>query len=71
MKSYVCITKANDDFEAELIKSKLEDENIPCMTRQNDASGTMPHLRLERGIEILIPEEYEEQAHKALKGHQQ
>lgn len=62
MSDYICIYKANDDIEAELIKSKLEDAEIPCMTRQNDASGTMPHLRLERGIEILVSRENESKA---------
>ena len=66
MNEYVCIYRASEPVEAELIKSKLEDAKIPCMVRTNDASGTMPHLSLERGIEILVPQENESEARVAL-----
>ncbi len=66
MNEYVCIYRASEPIEAELIKSKLEDAKIPCMVRTNDANGTMPHLSLERGIEILVPKESESEANVAL-----
>ncbi|QVL58302.1 MAG: DUF2007 domain-containing protein [Simkaniaceae bacterium] len=62
MSDYVCIYRGNEPVEIEFIKSKLEDSGIPYMIRTNDASGTMPHLNLERGIEILVHKENEPEA---------
>lgn len=47
-----------DAFEANLIKSLLDSENIFCFLNTNDASGVMPHLNLTQGgTEILIWDE--------------
>lgn len=62
MSEYVCIYSGKKLIEVELIKSQLEDAKIPCLVRTNDASGTMPHLNLERGIEVLVPKEKEADA---------
>ena len=36
------------------------------MVRTNDASGTMPYLALERGIEILVQKENETEANNTI-----
>ena len=66
MSDYVCVYRGREPAEIEFITSKLEDSGIPFMVRTNDASGTMPHLALERGIEILVPKESETDAKSAL-----
>lgn len=66
MSDYVCVYRVREPAEIEFITSKLEDSGIPFMVRTNDASGTMPHLALERGIEILVPKESETDAKSAL-----
>lgn len=62
MSEYICIYNGLNLVEIELIKSKLSDASIPYILRNNDASGTLPHLKLDRGTEILIPKEKEEEA---------
>lgn len=62
MNDYVCIHRGREPIEVALIKSKLEDAEIPCLVRTNDACGTMPHLSLERGVEILVPKDKETEA---------
>lgn len=47
-----------DTFEANLIKSRFDSENIFCFLNTNDASGVLPHLNLTQGgTEILIWDE--------------
>lgn len=67
MNDYVCIYKGNNLVEIELLKSKLEAADIPYLIKDNDASGTMPHLKLEKGTQILISEEHKNRALKQLK----
>lgn len=66
MSDYVCIYRGTRPTEVEFITSKLEDSGIPFTVRTNDASGTMPHLALGRGIEVLVPKENETEAKAAL-----
>ncbi|MCB1116208.1 MAG: DUF2007 domain-containing protein [Chlamydiia bacterium] len=67
MKDYVCIYEGDNLVETELVKSKLEAAGIPYLVKSNDASGTMPHLKLEKGTQILISEEHKDRALKQLK----
>lgn len=62
MSDHVCIYRGRTSAEVEFVTSKLEESGIPFMVRTNDASGTMPHLALERGIEVLVPKESEGEA---------
>ena len=62
MTEYVCIYTGDNLVEIELIQSKLKDGEIPCLVRSNNASGTMPHLSLERGVEILVSKDNEAEA---------
>jgi len=55
MNDIICIYKTLDSFKANLIKSRLETDDIFCIVHTNDASGTLPHLQfLQGGIEILV-----------------
>jgi len=57
MDNLVCIFRTYDVFQANIIKSKLNDLNIYCFLKSNDASGTLPYLNLTQGgIEIYVPE---------------
>ncbi|MCB9093134.1 MAG: DUF2007 domain-containing protein [Halobacteriovoraceae bacterium] len=67
MSDYVCVYKGFKLVEIELIKSKLTEKGIPYIFRSNDASGTMPHLKLERGCEILVQKEDKEEAATCLR----
>lgn len=67
MDELICVYNGRNLVDLELIQSKLNDAGIPCLVRTNDASGTMPHLGLERGTEILVPKAKEEEAIALLK----
>jgi hypothetical protein len=54
----VTLCNTYDTFEADLIKSLLENENIPCFLNTNDASGVLPYLALTQGgTEICVRDE--------------
>ena len=55
-----------DSTEAEMIKSRLETANIPCLLKGDDASGALPHLSAQHGFELFVTEEDEELALKIL-----
>jgi hypothetical protein len=63
----VCILTTQDLSEAQLIKSKLESNNIYCELRTNDASGVLPHLRLIQGVQLYVSEKDETQALEIIK----
>ena len=62
----VTATTFLEEIQAELAKSKLDDEGIPCMIRKDDCGGMRPHLSFARPIELLVHEENLEKARKAL-----
>ena len=54
----VSLCRTYDNTEAELIRSFLESENIPCYINTNDASGVLPYLALTQGgSEVYVREE--------------
>jgi hypothetical protein len=64
----VTLYQTYDTFEANLIKSLLDSENIFCYLNTNDASGVLPYLALTQGgTEILIWDEDLEAAKKLLQ----
>jgi len=57
MDSLIRIYQTFDQFEANFIKKNLDDANIFCLVRTNDASGVLPHLSFGMGgIDILVRE---------------
>ena len=57
MDNLVRIYQTFDQFEANFIKKNLDDANIFCLVRTNDASGVLPHLSFGMGgIDILVRE---------------
>ncbi len=54
-------------IEAELMKTQLDSEGIPCFISADDASGILPHLSMTNGIRIMIRKEDEERAWKVLE----
>ena len=63
----VTLYQTYDTFEADLIKSLLESENIQCFVQTNDASGVLPYLALTQGgTEISVWDEDLEDAKKLL-----
>jgi len=68
MDPLVTLYQTFDTFEAELIKSKFESENLFCYVLTNDASGTLPHLGFAQGgTEILVWQSELETARKLLQ----
>lgn len=62
----VCILDTQDLFKAQFAKSKLENNNIFCELRTNDAGGTLPHLRNAQGAKLYVTEKDKERALKIL-----
>ncbi|HEV8052839.1 MAG TPA: DUF2007 domain-containing protein [Parachlamydiaceae bacterium] len=64
----VTLYRTYDNFEADLIKSYLESEDITCFLNTNDASGVLPYLALTQGgTEICVWSDDLEEAKKLLK----
>lgn len=69
MSDLISIYQTYDSIEANLIKSKLESENIYCFLKTNDASGVLPHLGFaEGGTEVCIYQKDLDAAKNLLKG---
>lgn len=68
MNDLVCIFRTFDSIQANLIKSTLENESIPCIINSNDASGTLPYLNLTQGgIEIFVHKDDANEAKEIIK----
>lgn len=68
MNNFICIYQTFDTFEANLIKSYLDNEDILCILKPKDASGVLPHLGFSQGgIDIMVHEDNLEEAKKILK----
>lgn len=68
MDNLILIYQTFDQFEANFIKKNLEDANIFCLVRTNDASGVLPHLSFGMGgIDILVREKDVEETQEILK----
>ena len=62
----ICICKAYDATEAELIRMQLEAEDIPCFLKSDNAGGVLPNLTLTTGIGIMVRQEDEIQAEQII-----
>lgn len=68
MNNLVSIYQTYDSIQANLIKSSLENANIYCFLKTNDASGVLPHLGFALGgTEILVREQDVKTAKTILK----
>ena len=67
MDDIICIYKAYNSTEADLIKSQLEGAGIPCYLRTDNAGGVLPHLTLVNGIGIMVRADDEDIALEVLK----
>lgn len=68
MSNLICIYRTFDTFEADLIKSYFDNEEVFCFLKTNDASGTLPHLGFSQGgTEIMIHQQDLEASQKILK----
>lgn len=69
MDNLISIYQTYDSFEANMIKSKLESEDIYCFLKTNDASGVLPHLGFgQGGTEVCIYQKDLEAAKTLLEG---
>lgn len=67
MNDFILLCKTVNPFEASLIKTHLENEDILCFINTNDASGTLPHLGfVEGGAEIFVHKDDFEKSQKIL-----
>lgn len=68
MDNLILIYQTFDQFEANFIKKNLDDANIFCLVRTNDASGVLPHLSFGMGgIDILVREKDVEESQEIIK----
>ena len=63
----ISIHKVFNPIEADLIKSQLEALEIPCYLKTDDGGGTMPHLTLTTGIQIMVREKDANRAKEVLE----
>lgn len=64
----VTLYQTYDAFEANMIKSLLDSEDIYCYLNTNDANGVLPQLNLTQGgNELLVREEDFEDAKNLLE----
>ena len=67
MTETISIYKAYDSIEAEMVKSKLENEGIICFLKSDNAGGFLPHMTFAGGIDVMVQEQEAELALNLLK----
>ena len=56
MNPFTLVKIFSHRFEAELAKSTLEGMGITSRIKSDDGGGTMPHLSLANGVQLLVEE---------------
>jgi len=64
--NWISVRKCNDNFEAEMIKGILENENIPVILFNANSNSLFPDSSLIQ-VEVKVPEEYESAAKKIVE----
>lgn len=60
MKNLKLLSTFQTEFEAELVRTKLEDEGIEAMVEAQDRSNVIPSLDYSNGFHVYVePEDFE------------
>ncbi|MFH1614015.1 MAG: DUF2007 domain-containing protein [Planctomycetota bacterium] len=65
VKNFVAVVFAEDREQAQLYKTLLENNDIPVAIK-----GEEPHLAGERGIAVMVPEDYLDEAHVLIESQE-
>lgn len=63
------LTTCDNSIDANLMRTKLEHEGIPCFLNNENFTNLMPHYYnlLGSGVRVMIPDEFLEQAKEILQ----
>lgn len=61
---FTLLTVLNDTISANVLKTKLESEEIPCFLHNENITGLLPHAQnvLGSGVRVMVPKEFLEKA---------
>lgn len=62
----ICIYTSYDATEADMIKTQLESESIPCFLKSDNAGGMLPYLNMISGFGIMVRKEDETRAKEVI-----
>jgi hypothetical protein len=70
MKPEVMVARYTEISEAEIAKSLLIANGIPCWLSNDDGGGMYPQLHLGEGMRLMVPEQFSGAAKELLSAYE-